>query len=70
MRRRKLISTEKAVHSLTEVPARLFADAAGIDHVFVNGREIVRGTDLTGAFPGKILRPGVDTDTVSIPASA
>ncbi|MBW2361706.1 MAG: D-aminoacylase, partial [Deltaproteobacteria bacterium] len=61
------------IHLRYDLPCgspRLFADAVGIDHVFVNGREIVRGTDLTGAFPGKILRPGVDTDTVSIPASA
>jgi N-acyl-D-aspartate/D-glutamate deacylase len=49
---------------------RLFADAVGIDHVFVNGREIVRGTNLTGKFPGQILRPGIDTDTVRIPADA
>ena len=112
-RRRKLITTEEAVHQLTEVPAklfglrerglvaegyhadivvfdeetvetgpihvrydlpcgspRLFADAVGIEHVFVNGQEIVRGTDLTGEFPGQIIRPGADTDTVTIPAEA
>jgi len=112
-RRRTQVTTEEAVHQLTEVPARLFglrergliaegyhadivvfdeetvetgpihvrydlpcgsprlfADAVGIDHVFVNGREIVRGTALTGEFPGKILRPGIDTDTVTIPAEA
>ncbi len=112
-RRRTSITTEEAVHQLTEVPAklfglrergliaegyhadivifdeetietgpihlrydlpcgspRLFAEAVGIEHVFVNGREIVRGTDLTGEFPGKIIRPGIDTDTVTIPAEA
>ena len=59
------------IHVRYDLPCgspRLFADAVGIDHVFVNGREIVRGTDLTGEFPGKILRPGIDTDTVRIPA--
>jgi len=46
---------------------RLYADAAGIEHVFVNGREIVRGQDFTGALPGRILRSGKDTATVAMP---
>ncbi len=44
---------------------RLYGSAEGIVHVFVNGTEIVRGTELTGKNPGTLLRSGRDTETVT-----
>ncbi len=44
--------------------SRLYAEADGIEHVVVNGTEIVRHGDLIGATPGTVLRSGTDTDSV------
>lgn len=45
---------------------RIYADATGIPHVFANGVQIVKNGKHTGAFPGKVLRSGKDTRTVSM----
>ena len=54
------------IHTRNDLPAgaaRLFAEAEGIEHVLVNGVEIVRGKAVTGASPGTVLRSGSDTTT-------
>ena len=42
---------------------RIYADALGVEHVFVNGVQIVRNGEHTGALPGLALRSGRDTYT-------
>jgi N-acyl-D-aspartate/D-glutamate deacylase len=44
--------------------SRLYAEATGIEHVMVNGTEIVRSGAFSGTVPGRVLRSGRDTDTV------
>jgi N-acyl-D-aspartate/D-glutamate deacylase len=42
---------------------RIYADAFGIDHVFVNGVQTVKDGMHTNEMPGKVLRSGQDTKT-------
>jgi len=46
---------------------RLYAEAVGIQTVYVGGRPIVAGGELTGNTPGTVLRSGRDTETVTVP---
>lgn len=60
-----------AVHTRRDLPAaaaRLYAEAEGIDIVMVNGVEIVREGRHTGALPGRVLRSGRDTRSVTAAA--
>lgn len=47
---------------------RVYADAEGVQHVFVNGVAIVRDGEHTGKLPGTVLRSGRDTKTVAMDA--
>jgi N-acyl-D-aspartate/D-glutamate deacylase len=42
---------------------RVYAEATGIPHVFVNGVQVVKDGAHTGVLPGKVLRSGIDTRT-------
>ena len=56
-----------AVSTRFDLPAgagRLYGTANGIQHVFVNGKEVLRNGETTGATPGSVLRSGKDTRTV------
>jgi N-acyl-D-aspartate/D-glutamate deacylase len=44
--------------------SRLYAEGVGIEHVIVNGTEIVRSGSFSGALPGTVLRSGEHTETV------
>jgi len=45
---------------------RLVADSTGIDHVLVAGTVVVTDGTANGARPGRVLRSGADTETVTL----
>jgi N-acyl-D-aspartate/D-glutamate deacylase len=53
----------------TDLPGggwRLYGEAIGIDHVFVNGVRAISGGVIGGARPGRVLRSGEDTSSVLV----
>ncbi|MEM9622333.1 MAG: amidohydrolase family protein [Pseudomonadota bacterium] len=57
------------VYMKTDLPCdepRVYADAFGIDHVFVNGVQTIHHGEHTQALPGKVLRSGEDTHTPAL----
>jgi N-acyl-D-aspartate/D-glutamate deacylase len=49
---------------------RLYGEAEGISHVLVGGTEIVEGSEFTDQRPGRMLRSGRDTKTVTASGGA
>jgi N-acyl-D-aspartate/D-glutamate deacylase len=45
---------------------RLYADSIGIEQVIVNGVPVAHGNTPTGRIGGKVLRSGIDTQTVPL----
>jgi N-acyl-D-aspartate/D-glutamate deacylase len=60
----------RARHDLPGGGMRLYAESEGVEHVLVNGTEIVRAGALTDTRPGTVLRSGRDTDTVTVPGAS
>jgi N-acyl-D-aspartate/D-glutamate deacylase len=54
------------LHDLPGGGERLFAGSRGVDHVYVAGVEVVADGAVTDQRPGRVLRSGRDTETVSL----
>ena len=50
---------------VAHVGALAYSDALGVKHVLVNGKEILRDDKFQNVLPGKVLRSGRDTYTVT-----
>ena len=55
---------ERTQQDLPGGASRIVAQSHGVEHVLVDGTEIVRDGAYTGATPGTVLRAGRDTETV------
>jgi N-acyl-D-aspartate/D-glutamate deacylase len=53
-------------HDLPGGGERLFASSRGVESVIVAGQEVVAFGEMTANRPGRALRSGTDTDTVSL----
>ena len=54
------------LHDLPGGGERLYAGSRGVEHVFVGGSEVVADGEVTDERPGRVLRSGRDTETVSL----
>jgi len=60
------------IHMRQDLPAnepRIYADAKGVHHVFVNGVQTIEDGEHTGRLPGIAIRSGRDTRTPSLRTS-
>ena len=65
--------TSEPARARNDLPAhgeRLYAEARGVAHLFVNGREVIANDGFTGDLGGTLLRSGRDTETVAVPGGA
>ena len=54
------------IHDLPGGGERLHAGSRGVSHVLVAGRDVVTDGEVTGKRPGRVLRSGRDTETVTL----
>jgi N-acyl-D-aspartate/D-glutamate deacylase len=54
-------------NDLPENGLRLTADAIGVHHVVVNGTPVIVDGSFTGDKGGRVLRSGIDTETIALP---
>jgi N-acyl-D-aspartate/D-glutamate deacylase len=54
------------VNDLPAGESRLHADSVGVRHVFLGGVETVADGRFLGITTGRVLRSGVDTETVLV----
>lgn len=62
---RLAVSPMRVAHDLPSGAARLVSNAVGIESVFVGGTEVYHRDEPTGALPGRLLRSGRDSTTVT-----